>query len=74
MLDAVGDLYMNGHSILGDFKAFKTGHALNNKLLRALLSDDANFEMMTISEDNQSSTAIEFLQSQNRSVAGNLSF
>ncbi len=47
MLDAIGDLYMDGHSILGSFSAYKTGHALNNKLLRALLSDARNYELVS---------------------------
>ena len=37
MLDAIGDLYMCGYTIIGDFKAYKSGHGLNNKLLRAVL-------------------------------------
>ena len=51
MLDAIGDLYMDGHSILGSFKAYKTGHDLNNRLLRALLSDSANYEVITFVQD-----------------------
>lgn len=47
MLDAIGDLYMSGHSILGSFKAYKTGHKLNNMLLRALLSDAKNYELIS---------------------------
>lgn len=39
VLDAVGDLYQLGHPILGEFKAHKSGHALNNMLLRELLAD-----------------------------------
>lgn len=39
VLDAIGDLYMLGHPILGAFTAYKSGHALNNQLLRALLED-----------------------------------
>jgi UDP-3-O-[3-hydroxymyristoyl] N-acetylglucosamine deacetylase len=39
VLDAIGDLYMLGHPILGAFTAYKSGHALNNQLLRALLAD-----------------------------------
>ena len=38
ILDAVGDLYMLGYSIIGNFKAYKSGHELNNKLLLALLA------------------------------------
>ncbi len=43
-LDAIGDLYMLGHPILGAFTAYKSGHALNNQLLRALLADSEAWE------------------------------
>jgi UDP-3-O-[3-hydroxymyristoyl] N-acetylglucosamine deacetylase len=46
-LDAIGDLYMLGHPILGAFQAYKSGHALNNKLLRALLADADAWEYIT---------------------------
>ena len=39
ILDAVGDLYLAGHAILGAYEGYKSGHALNNKLVRALLAD-----------------------------------
>jgi len=38
-LDAIGDLYLAGHAIIGAFSGFKSGHAMNNQLLRALLND-----------------------------------
>lgn len=62
LLDAIGDLYMSGHSILGNFKAYKTGHDLNNRLLRALLSDSANYQILefTKPQEGQSQT-IDFL-------------
>jgi UDP-3-O-[3-hydroxymyristoyl] N-acetylglucosamine deacetylase len=44
VLDAIGDLYMLGHPILGAFTAYKSGHALNNQLLRALLADQDAWE------------------------------
>ncbi len=47
VLDAVGDLYLLGHPLLGAFSAHKSGHALNNKLLRALLADQTAWEMVT---------------------------
>jgi UDP-3-O-[3-hydroxymyristoyl] N-acetylglucosamine deacetylase len=40
-LDAIGDLYLLGHPIIGAFSGYKSGHALNNQLLRALLEDSA---------------------------------
>ncbi|MET0092892.1 MAG: UDP-3-O-acyl-N-acetylglucosamine deacetylase, partial [Sedimenticola sp.] len=39
ILDAIGDLYLLGHSLIGAFSGCKSGHALNNKLLKALLAD-----------------------------------
>ncbi|MDD2833898.1 MAG: UDP-3-O-acyl-N-acetylglucosamine deacetylase [Methylotenera sp.] len=47
VLDAIGDLYMLGHPILGAFYAYKSGHALNNQLLRALLQDETAWEYTT---------------------------
>jgi len=47
VLDAIGDLYMLGHPILGAFHAFKSGHALNNQLLRVLLQDESAWEYVT---------------------------
>ena len=45
LLDAVGDLYLAGHQILGAYAGYKSGHALNNKLLRALLADAEAWEL-----------------------------
>ena len=64
MLDAVGDLYMNCHSILGNFKAYKTGHKLNNMLLRAVLADAANYEIIEIEKAVEQTSAINFLETQ----------
>jgi UDP-3-O-[3-hydroxymyristoyl] N-acetylglucosamine deacetylase len=44
ILDAIGDLYLLGHSLIGEFSGHKSGHALNNRLLRMLLSDPSSFE------------------------------
>ena len=44
ILDAVGDLYLAGHAIIGAFEGFKSGHALNNTLVRALLADAGAWE------------------------------
>ena len=50
MLDAVGDLFMCGYNILGDFKAYKSGHGLNNKLLRAVLANANAWEFVTFED------------------------
>lgn len=47
VLDAIGDLYILGHPLIGAFSAYKSGHALNNKLLRALLADETAWEYAT---------------------------
>lgn len=53
VLDAIGDLYILGHPIIGAFSAYKSGHALNNQLLRALVADAEAWEYATFerSED-----------------------
>lgn len=47
ILDAVGDLYLAGHQILGAFYGYKSGHMLNNNLLKAVFSDPNNFKIVT---------------------------
>jgi UDP-3-O-[3-hydroxymyristoyl] N-acetylglucosamine deacetylase len=44
ILDAIGDLYLLGHSLIGEFSAYKSGHGLNNRLLRTLLADESAWE------------------------------
>jgi UDP-3-O-[3-hydroxymyristoyl] N-acetylglucosamine deacetylase len=46
ILDAIGDLYLLGHGLIGEFSGYKSGHALNNKLLRALLADPTTWEQV----------------------------
>ncbi|MBC7893999.1 MAG: UDP-3-O-acyl-N-acetylglucosamine deacetylase [Cytophagaceae bacterium] len=47
VLDAIGDLYLLGHPLIGEYAAFKSGHALNNLLARALLARPEAFEIVT---------------------------
>lgn len=47
ILDAIGDLYLLGHGIIGAFTGYKSGHGLNNQLLRALLARADAWEMVT---------------------------
>lgn len=49
VLDAVGDLYMAGAPLLGHFHGSQSGHGLNNKLLKEVFSDAANYEWVTVS-------------------------
>ncbi|MGH8676825.1 MAG: UDP-3-O-acyl-N-acetylglucosamine deacetylase, partial [Burkholderiales bacterium] len=46
-LDAIGDLYLLGHPVIGAFTAFKSGHALNNELLRHMLEDQTGWEFVS---------------------------
>jgi len=46
VLDAIGDLYLLGHPLLGCFSAHKSGHALNNQLARQLLSQSGAWELV----------------------------
>ncbi len=54
VLDAIGDLYLLGNSLIGEFKGHKSGHDLNNKLLRALIAQEDAWEVETF---NDASTA-----------------
>ncbi|MBU2897008.1 UDP-3-O-acyl-N-acetylglucosamine deacetylase [Vibrio pectenicida] len=57
VLDAIGDLYMCGHPIIGEFRAFKSGHGLNNQLLRSVLADQEAWEWVTFEEESTSPVA-----------------
>jgi len=50
ILDAIGDLYLVGHPLLASYSAHKSGHAMNNLLLRALLADESAFELTTYAQ------------------------
>lgn len=52
VLDAIGDLYLLGNSLIGEFKAHKSGHALNNKSLRLLMEQDDAWEVVTFEDEN----------------------
>ena len=51
ILDAIGDLYLAGHAIIGAYEGFKSGHALNNTLVRALLADESAWEIVSYVDD-----------------------
>ncbi|HUW27518.1 MAG TPA: UDP-3-O-acyl-N-acetylglucosamine deacetylase [Sulfuriferula sp.] len=51
VLDAIGDLYILGHPIIGAFYAHKSGHALNNRLLRTLLQDQGAWEYVSFDDE-----------------------
>jgi len=50
VLDAIGDLYLLGHPLIGQYTAFKSGHALNNAVARALLARRDAFELVAFAE------------------------
>ncbi len=53
ILDAIGDLYLLGHSLIGEFVGYKSGHELNNKLLRKLLENEDSWELVTFEDDQK---------------------
>jgi UDP-3-O-[3-hydroxymyristoyl] N-acetylglucosamine deacetylase len=65
VLDAIGDLYMMGHPIIGAFSGFKSGHALNNALLRTILADAEAWEYVSFDTAEE---APAFLQLQMQSA------
>ena len=57
MLDAIGDLYLLGGNLIGQFSGYKSGHALNNQLLRKII------------EDNEAYDVVEFENSENAPIS-----
>ena len=53
VLDAIGDLYLLGNSLIGEFKAHKSGHGLNNQVLRALIADTDAWEVATFDDPEE---------------------
>ncbi len=60
ILDAIGDLYLLGHSLIGAFHGHKSGHELNNQLLRKLLATKNAWELVTFAAEEES--PISFMQ------------
>lgn len=60
ILDVVGDLYLLGYSMIGSFAGHKSGHALNNRLLLKLLSDEEAYDIITFEDPDQ--VPVRFLQ------------
>ena len=53
ILDAIGDAYLLGRGLIGELRAYKSGHDLNNKLLCAMLDDESSFEEVTFDDSAQ---------------------
>ncbi len=60
ILDVIGDLYLLERSLIGSFMGYKSGHALNNHLLRTLLADDTAWEEVTFTDERMA--PISYLQ------------
>ncbi len=60
ILDAIGDLYLLGYSLIGSFTGFKSGHALNNALLRELMANEDSWELVTFEDEHKA--PISFMQ------------
>ncbi len=57
ILDAIGDLYLLGHPLIGAFSAYKSGHALNNQLLRMLCRDKSAWELVSFDDPEEAPIA-----------------
>ena len=64
LLDAIGDLYLLGKPLLGAFSAHKSGHALNNRLLRALLAEERALETVTFERPEDTPAGVARLATQ----------
>jgi len=61
ILDAIGDLYLLGHSLIGAFSGYRSGHALNNNLIKTLIADKTAWEEVTF-EDSEAVSPISYAQ------------
>lgn len=53
ILDAIGDLYLLGHSLIGEYSAYKSGHELNNQLARAMIDDKQSHETVVFDDSRK---------------------
>ncbi len=61
ILDAVGDLYLLGHNLIGAFEGYKSGHALNNELLRTLLANTSAWEFTTLESKSKTKAVSSYI-------------
>jgi UDP-3-O-[3-hydroxymyristoyl] N-acetylglucosamine deacetylase len=59
VLDAIGDIYLLGHALIGQYTAYKSGHGLNNLLARALLARPEAFDIVTFKDEAKVPTAFQ---------------
>ena len=50
ILDAIGDLYLLGHTLIGEYSGYKSGHGLNNRLLRALIANEEAWDSIVFAD------------------------
>jgi len=53
ILDAIGDLFVAGHPLLASYTAYRSGHAMNNQLLRALMANPSTYEIVTFEDESK---------------------
>ena len=58
VLDAIGDLYLLGHPLIGAFTGYKSGHAMNNRLLRCLMADAEAWEFVSFERQEDAPAAL----------------
>ncbi len=58
ILDAIGDMHVLGHPLIAAYTGYKSGHALNNKLLRAVLADASAYEIVTFEDERKAPTGL----------------
>jgi UDP-3-O-[3-hydroxymyristoyl] N-acetylglucosamine deacetylase len=59
ILDAIGDLYLLGRPLIAAYEAHKSGHALNNQLLRAVLADPSTYEVISFDDERRAPLAFQ---------------
>ena len=57
ILDVIGDMYLLGYSMIGEFSGYKSGHGPNNALLRKVLADSESFEIVTFEDEEDAPIA-----------------
>ncbi len=61
ILDVIGDLYLMGHSVIGSFKGYKSGHMMNSKLLAKVMADEKSYEIVTFEDEEAARMPIVFI-------------
>lgn len=62
ILDAIGDLYIIGHQIIGAFEGYRSGHAINNQLLRKLLNNPESWEFVTFNDSEDVPSSFHYIK------------